>query len=132
MTPPILAAATFCIVTTGIHVASIAITGFRLRKRAASARPPQGQPLPPVSLVRPLCGIDNYAAETLRSTFALDYPAYEIVFCVAAADDPVIPLVELLIAAHPDADAKILIGDDRISNNPKLNNVLKGWNAARA
>ncbi len=131
MTPPILAAATFCIVTTGIHVASIAITGFRLRKRAASARPPEGQPLPPVSLVRPLCGIDNYAAETLRSTFALDYPAYEIVFCVAAADDPVIPLVESLIAAHPDADAKILIGDDRISNNPKLNNVLKGWNAAR-
>ena len=50
--------------------------------------------LPPVSLVRPLCGIDNFAADTLRSTFHLNYPHYEILFCVASANDPVFPLVE--------------------------------------
>src|SRR5262249_29153750 len=37
-----------------------------------------------------------------------------------------------LIAQHPHADdARLLIGDDRISGNPKLNNVVKGWRAAR-
>jgi ceramide glucosyltransferase len=35
-----------------------------------------------------------------------------------------------LIAAYPAVDAQLLIGDDRVSANPKLNNVIKGWRAA--
>jgi ceramide glucosyltransferase len=129
MTAPILAAATFCIATTTIHIASIAIAAFRLRRRP-SGKMPCSVKLPPVSLVRPLCGIDNYAAATLASTFALDYPRCEILFCVASAKDPVVPLIEALMAKHAGADARLLIGDERISSNPKLNNVLKGWRAA--
>jgi ceramide glucosyltransferase len=90
---------------------------------------PNGQ-YPPVTLVRPLCGLDNYAADTLASTFALDYPHYEILFCVACASDPVVPLVNALIARHNAANARLLVGDERASNNPKLNNVLKGWREA--
>lgn len=85
---------------------------------------------PPVTLVRPVCGIDNLGEITLRSTFHLDYPDYEIIFCVAQARDPAIPLIERLIAAYPKRRAKLLIGDDRISDNPKLNNCVKGWEAA--
>jgi ceramide glucosyltransferase len=130
MTVPILAAATFLFATTLIHVVSLAVTILRLRPPAASAaRPPRE--LPPVSLVRPLCGIDNYVEDTLRSTFALDYPHYEILFCVAAATDPIVPLAQRLMAEHPDAAARLLVGDDKISSNPKLNNVVKGWRAAQ-
>jgi ceramide glucosyltransferase len=129
MTAPILAAAIFCIGTAAIHFSSIAIAIRRFRQS------PRGSGLsthyPPVSLVRPLCGIDNYADETLLSTFALDYPRYEILFCVASANDPVVALVEDLIAQHPATNAQILIGDERASSNPKLNNVLKGWRAAK-
>ena len=46
-------------------------------------------------------------------------------------DDPVIPLIESLMAEQPAADARLLVGDERVNNNPKLNNVLKGWHAAR-
>jgi ceramide glucosyltransferase len=81
--------------------------------------------------VRPLCGIDNFATDTLRSTFALSYPRYEILFCVASAKDTVIPLIESLMAEQPQADARLLVGDERVSSNPKLNSVLKGWRAAR-
>jgi ceramide glucosyltransferase len=35
-----------------------------------------------------------------------------------------------LIEKHPGSKARLLIGDERVSNNPKLNNVLKGWRAA--
>ena len=35
-----------------------------------------------------------------------------------------------LIAEHPHVEARLLIGDDRVSDNPKLNNVIKGWRAA--
>ena len=131
MTAPILAAALFLVATTSAHVASLAIAALRLRQsaRGRRGRPPSPQ-LPPVSLVRPLCGIDNYATDTLRSTFALDYPRYEILFCVASATDPVIPLIETLMREQPAADATLLIGDERVSNNPKLNNVHKGWRAA--
>ncbi len=129
MTAPILAAATFCFTATFIHVASIVIAVVRLRRRTP-AEPLCQQKFPPVSLVRPLCGIDNHAADTLRSTFALDYPRCEILFCVASVKDPVVPLIEALMAEHAGAGARLLIGDERVSLNPKLNNVLKGWRAA--
>jgi ceramide glucosyltransferase len=128
MTAPILAATIFCILLTAVQTTSIAIAIVRLR-RNTPPRATSGH-YPPVSLVRPLCGIDNYAAETLRSSFELYYPCYEILFCVARASDPVLPLVKSLIAAHPNVSARLLIGDDRVSTNPKLNNVVKGWRAA--
>ena len=128
MTSLILAAAVFAFSVTAFHVASIVVAIGRFRRpprlAALSSQPP------PVSLVRPLCGIDNYAGDTLSSTFALDYPRYEILFCVASAKDPVVPLVERLIADHAGVQARLLIGDERISSNPKLNNLLKGWAAA--
>jgi ceramide glucosyltransferase len=147
MTLPILAATIFCIATTALQIASSAIAAVRLRRTAFRAVSESRQPAdalaakapksttdrahPLVSLVRPVCGLDNYAADTLRSTFEIDDPQCEILFCVASADDPVVPLVQSLIAAYPKADARLLIGDDRVSSNPKLNNVLKGWRAAR-
>jgi ceramide glucosyltransferase len=82
-------------------------------------------------VVQPLCGVETFSRETLRSIFSLDYPDYEILFCLASADDPITPLVRGAIAAHPERPAQLLIGDDRVSANPKLNNVVKGWKAAR-
>src|SRR4029077_12866919 len=55
---------------------------------------------------------------------------FEKLFCVADTDDPVVSLIKDLIAAYPTVDARLLIGDDRVSTNPKLNNVVKGWRAA--
>ena len=126
MSSLILIVVIFCAVFAAVQITSIAIAIVRLRRKA----PPRLSDYPPVSLVRPLCGIDNYAADTLRSTFELDYPRYEILFCITDAADPVLPLVKGLIAAYPTVDARLLIGDDRVSANPKLNNVVKGWRAA--
>jgi ceramide glucosyltransferase len=128
MTAPILAAAIFCSTVAIIHATSIAIAIARFRRN--SRRGAMSGAYPPVSLVRPLCGIDNYAVDTLRSTFELDYSDYEVLFCVASARDPVLPLVKGLMAEHADVPARLLIGDDRVSPNPKLNNVVKGWHAA--
>jgi ceramide glucosyltransferase len=101
-----------------------------VRCRAVAGRLAAPPGAPPVSLLRPVCGIDNYAEETLRSAFLLDYPDYEVILCVAHANDPVVPLVERLMADNPSVPARLLIGDERISDNPKLNNLVKGWPAA--
>jgi ceramide glucosyltransferase len=86
---------------------------------------------PKVTVLRPLCGLENNLAETLTTTFTADFPDYEIIFCVESPKDPVIPLARRLIAEHPQIKARLLIGQDRVSGNPKLNNLVKGWSAAR-
>ncbi len=110
----------------GAHIVSIAalILHNRTRFRAPAERPP-------VTILRPACGIENHIEETLGSAYRLAYPAYEIVFCVADPRDPVVPVIERLIGQHPGVPSRLLTGDDRISNNPKLNNLVKGWRAAR-
>jgi ceramide glucosyltransferase len=122
------AAAVFCGIATLLHLVSLFIAATRCRPRS-HLPPPAGAP--PVTLVRPVCGLEHDIEETLGSAFVLDYPRYELIFCVASARDAVIAVIERLMAAHPDLPARILIGDERISTNPKLNNVLKGWRAAQ-
>lgn len=118
----------FALAVTAIHLASVTVAMIRCRRRRAPLA--VAAQAPPVSVVRPVCGIDNFAEETLRSTFALDYPDYEVLFCIARADDPAVALVRRLMDEHPTTAAMLLIGDDRICANPKLNNVVKGWHAA--
>src|SRR5260370_15889922 len=125
---PILAAEAFCVVTTAIHLASTLIAVIRCKSPAIRQRARARAPA--VSLVRPVCGMENYVEETLTSAFELDYPRYEIVFCVASAQDPVVPTVRRLMAAHPAVPARLLVGNEKISDNPKLNNIYKGWRAA--
>jgi ceramide glucosyltransferase len=120
-------ALTLCAMLSLIHVITVIIAATRCRPHAAAEPPAYAAS---VTLIRPVCGVDNYCAETLRSSFALAYARYDILFCVAGGKDPVVPLVERLIAEHPGVPARLLIGDERISQNPKLNNLCKGWEAA--
>ncbi|MET0651704.1 MAG: ceramide glucosyltransferase [Hyphomicrobiaceae bacterium] len=123
-------AGAFAVAALLIHVATSLSTAWRCRRSAEprpSREPERGAA---VTIIRPVCGLDAYEEATLRSTFELDYPQLEILLCCGSAQDPVVPLVQRLIAEHPHVEARLLIGDDRVSENPKLNNVIKGWRAA--
>ena len=98
-----------------------------LRMRGSNQVPAE---VPPVSVLRPVCGLDPDLAETLGSTFT-GRAEDQVIFCVAGADDPAIPLLRRVIAGHPGGAAQLLVGEDRVSANPKLNNLVKGWEAAR-
>jgi ceramide glucosyltransferase len=112
-----------------MNLISVVIMAGRCRARLRNLPPPSDAPS--VSIIRPLKGVEAFSEEILRATFQLDYPDYELIFCVQSGDDPVIPLVKRLMDEYPGRDARLLIGDDRISVNPKLNNCAKGWDAAR-
>jgi ceramide glucosyltransferase len=127
MTTLIWSAAAFCLLATAAHIASVIVAMIRCRAKSNCLVADMAAPA--VSVLRPVCGIDNYGEETLRSAFTLDYPRYEVVLCVAQAGDPVVPLVRRLMAEHPHVPAHLLIGDERICDNPKLNNLVKGWPA---
>lgn len=111
-----------------VHVVSAALSIWRIRRGARPAR--FEEPLPPVSIIRPVCGLDPFDELTLRSTFKLAHPGLELIFCSARERDAAVPLVRRLIAEHPHVDAKLAIGDDKSTANPKLNNIIKGWAGA--
>ncbi|RUW91052.1 ceramide glucosyltransferase [Mesorhizobium sp. M7A.F.Ca.US.010.02.1.1] len=111
------------------NLASIVLAASRLKRRRTIA-PPAGKPRP-VSIVVPSRGVEPFTQETLERAFSLDWPRYELIFCVAHADDPVVKLINRTIVRFPKVPARLLVGDDRISANPKLNNCVKGWEAAR-
>lgn len=117
------AAGLFCLAALLVHASTVALVLARRRRAAPAARPA-------VSIVRPVCGLENHIEATLASAFRLDHPRYELLICVAHGRDPAVPLVEAMIAAHPEVPARLLVGEERISENPKLNNIAKGWRAA--
>src|SRR5215207_4126952 len=102
---------------------------LRLLPRRKKAEPATK---PPVTLVRPVCGLENFIEECVETSFRLTYPNLELIFCVDEETDPIVPVVRALIAKYPAVDARLLVGRDSVGNNPKLNNVVKGWDAARA
>lgn len=128
MPDPTLAAAAFCLAALVIHVASTLIAAARCARPPKATRPARR---PSVSIIRPVRGVDPTDELTLRSGFELDYPSFELIFCCADAADPAARLVRRLMAAYPHVKASLLLGDSAATANPKLNNMLKGWRAAR-
>lgn len=123
-----LACALPALTLAGVQGVSLVLAARHL----ARPSPKPSEPRPKISLIRPVCGLDPKDEATLGSSFGQDYPDYELLFCVAVEADPVVPLVRALMAAHPQVPARLLVGEDRISGNPKLNNVAKGWAAAHS
>ncbi|MCB6179787.1 ceramide glucosyltransferase [Rhodobacter sp. Har01] len=121
-----LIAASALAVLSGLHLTTAALAASRRGPR--QPRAPQ-RPLA-ITLLRPVCGVDAFDLETLESSFRLNDPGCEIIFCAAHEDDPACAAVRAMIARHPDRKARFLVGEDRITANPKLNNLIKGWAAA--
>lgn len=114
------------LVALALHLVSIGMVALRLRQ---PVRAPACDM--PVTLLAPVCGIEPGIGRTLATFFAVEHPGLQLIFCAADPADPVLPLVGDLIGRHPGTDATLLIGEDRVSGNPKLNNLVKGWGAAR-
>jgi ceramide glucosyltransferase len=63
-----------------------------------------------VSLLKPLCGVDDATEDCLRSWLAQGHDgAVEVLLGVSAPDDPAVALAQRLIAAHPQVDARLVV-----------------------
>ena len=109
------------------HLASIALA---MRRTARGRRRPGARPPAGISILRPVCGLEYRIEATLASSFQIDHPTYEVIFCVAAVDDPVVPIVRRLIREHPEVPARLLVGGEGGGPNPKLDNLMKAWDVA--
>jgi ceramide glucosyltransferase len=75
---------------------------------------------PPVSILKPIRGLDPDARENLASFCRLDYPEYEIVFCVDPDDEAVLAVLMALTADFPLCRIRILYGSGRVATNDKV------------
>jgi ceramide glucosyltransferase len=60
-----------------------------------------------------------------------DYPEYEVLFAVADAEDPVIPLFEKLRSEFPQCSIRLIIGVEQLGISPKMNNLVRLVREAR-
>ena len=79
--------------------------------------------LPPISILKPVNGIDGNLRENLLSFINQDYPDFEIVIGVQSPDDPAIELVNSLKEESPEKKIHFIVSNRMLGFNPKINNL---------
>ena len=85
---------------------------------------------PPVTILKPLCGVDKGTYTNLASFCQQDYPQYQIIFGVRSSTDPSIEVVEKLIQQFPEIDISLVVKDHIIGANLKISNLANAVTAA--
>ena len=121
------------IVGYAIVAASLAYTATALARVAALSRRRASPALvrPPITILKPICGLEPRLYENLRSFFAQDYPDFQILFGVRDENDAAIPVIERLIREFPERNAALVVDPRVIGSNYKISNLANMMREAR-
>ena len=103
-------------------VAIVAALRFFRRRDAASL---PADFTPPISILKPIYGLDRETYENYVSFCAQDYPDYEILFCVSDDQDLAIPMIEQLARDFPQRRIHLLIGSEPLGVSDKVNKLCR-------
>ncbi len=92
----------------------LALIGAAKFHRDAKAQRRQAQSipdgsLPPVSLLKPVHGLESRLKENIESFFHLDYPQYEIIFAADLEDNPALAVVREICSRYPQVSTHIVV-----------------------
>ena len=101
-------------------------------RSAAAAAHNSGTSLPPVSILKPLKGVDPEIYESFRSHCTQEYPAeYEIIFGVSDPADPAVASVEQLQRECPERAIRLVVCPKIMGANVKVSNLEQMLAASR-
>ncbi|NWF91353.1 MAG: glycosyltransferase [Syntrophaceae bacterium] len=86
---------------------------------------------PPISILKPLSGLDDNLFDNLESFCRQDYPKYDILCSIQDPNDPAYRVVEKVKNRFPDKGISILVERCNEGLNPKVNNMLPAYRHAR-
>ena len=122
-----LSAALFAAALVGLLV--LLAQGACLRSHL---RQPRAVPAvrPPVSVLKPLCGVDDGLEENLATFATLDYPEYEVLLGVRSPSDPAWPVARAAARRWPRR-FRVVMQRGEPGLNPKVNQLVTLARAAR-
>ncbi len=117
----------FAAAAVGLTILAVQTIALRihLRQRRAPA-----EMATPISILKPLCGVDDDLEANLEHFATLDYPAYELLLGVRSIDDPAWPLALACARRHP-AHVRVVLQRGTPGLNPKVNQLITLEAAAR-
>jgi ceramide glucosyltransferase len=104
---------------------------IRFSLRAGDMPADSSQAWPPVSILKPILGLEKDLQANLRSACLQDYPEFQVVFCVQDAHDPAISLLKDIQQEFGPERITVAIGQRQVGPNGKINNLLGGLAHAR-
>jgi len=90
----------------------------RAAQAAASATPASS--LPPVTIFKPVHGMEEQLAANLESFLQQDYPAYEVIFGVRDMDNPAARIAEEVRTRYPHIPSRIIVSGPPAWPNAKV------------
>jgi len=100
------------------------------RKKLKQPPLPESQS-PPVSILKPLKGVDPEIWESFCSHCEQDYPQFQLIFGVSDPADPAIEVVRKLQAKYPNLPIDLVVCDRILGTNIKVSNLAQMLPAAR-
>lgn len=122
--PLVTALITIC----GIAYSALALWGARSFRLAMlrERRNDSGQALPPVSILKPLRGVDSRMYAAFASHCQQRYPGtYELVFGVSSLEDPAVAEVARLRVEYPQMTIRLVECTERLGPNGKLSSLAQ-------
>ncbi len=97
--------------------------------RVHSAR--QAEPPAPLSVLKPLAGLDEGLESNLRTFFDQDYANFEVLFAVRTEADPAVPVVRRLQSEYPNVPSRLLLVGEPPYSNAKVWSLSQMTEAAK-